>query len=287
MFRRTLAVTTAALLGFLGAAQAVPASAAPPEVELTSSAAVVRPGEQFTVTVKLTNVNGFTILQPTARLFSVPRALPEYTTLVGCTGAASCTTLNGPNGPIGYRAALAEALGGFQSATVTFTLAVKQEAVGGVGTLQASLFGANYATPPIDGPQLTVYTEADLQVVALTGTPKLGLLVPRVDFTVDVKNHGPNALLSGVVTTTLPQGISATQGSCTATGNTVSCPVTNLSPGATAKLTFSVPVRLLNIGLNYQFHAARTASDPVDPNTGNDNASTQCTVVSILLVSCQ
>ncbi|ANZ42275.1 hypothetical protein BBK82_46475 [Lentzea guizhouensis] len=285
MFRRTLAIATIA--GLLGAAVAAPAVAAPPEVELTSSAAVVRPGEQFTVTVKLTNINGFTILQPTARLFSAPRAIAEYTTLVGCTGAAGCTTLTGPSGPTGYRAALAEALGGFQSATVTFTLAVKQDAVGGTGTLQAQLFGTNYATFPVDGPQLTVHTEADLQVAKITGTPRLGLLVSRIDFTVDVTNHGPNALLGGVVTTTLPQGVSAANGTCTASGNTVTCPVPHLAPGASAKLAFTVPVRLLNIGLDHRFRAARTGSDPVDPNTGNDAASTQCTVVSLVLVSCR
>ncbi|MEU7475912.1 hypothetical protein AB0A63_08000 [Lentzea sp. NPDC042327] len=285
MFRRTLAITTIA--GLLGAAAAVPATAAPPEVELTSSAAVVRPGEQFTVTVKLTNINGFTVLQPSARLFGAPRAIAEYTTLVGCTGAASCTTLTGPSGPTGYRAALAEALGGYQSATVTFTLAVKQDAVGGTGTLQAQLSGSNYATFPVDGPQLTVHTEADLQVAKVTGTPRLGILVPRIDFTVDVTNHGPNALLSGVVTTTLPPGITGVNGTCTASGNTVACPVPRLEPGASTKLAFSVPVRLLNIGLDYEFRAARTGSDPIDPNTGNDAASTQCTVVSLVLVSCR
>ncbi|WP_053733292.1 DUF11 domain-containing protein [Nocardia sp. NRRL S-836] len=280
-----LAIATTA--GLLGAAVAVPAVAAQPEVELTSSAAVVRPGEQFTVTVQLTNINGFTILQPTARLFSTPRALAEYATLVGCTGAASCTTLTGPTGPTGFQAALAEALGGYRSATVTFTLAVKQDAVGGTGTLQAQLSGANYATFPVDGPQLTVHTEADLQVAGITGTPRLGLLVPRIDFTVDVTNHGPNALLSGVVTTTLPQGVSGTSGSCAASGSTVTCPVPVLAPGASTKLAFSVPVRLLNIGLDYRFRAARTGSDPIDPNTANDSASTQCTVVSLVLVSCR
>jgi uncharacterized repeat protein (TIGR01451 family) len=280
-----LAIATIA--GLLGAAAAVPAVAVAPEVELTSSAAVVRPGEQFTVTVTLTNVHGFSILQPTARLVSTPRALAEYTTLVGCTGAASCTTLTGPDGPAGYRAALAEALGGYRSATVTFTLAVKQDAVGGAATLQAQLVGGNYASVPVDGPQLTVHTEADLQVAKITGTPRLGLLVPRIDFTVDVTNHGPNALLSGVVTTTLPQGVTGTSGSCTAGGNTVTCPVPALASGASTKLTFSVPVRLLDIGLDHRFRAARTGSDPVDPNTANDGASTQCTVVSLLLVSCR
>lgn len=285
MIRRLLMTASAVLL--IGGSLTAPAQAEVPEVEVTSSVTTARPGENVTVTVKLTNIHGFSILQPRARLFSTPRALADYATLVSCTGAASCTAVNDGNGnPIGYQGALAEALGGFQSATVTFTLAIKPDAIGGTETLQGQLFGLNYATPPVNGPQLTVHTESDLSV-KLTGTPRFGLLVPRVDFTVDIRNHGPNKVLSGTVTATLPAGVTATSSDCTVSGGKVSCPVTNLAPGASKTLTFATPLRLLNIGLPYKFHAERTATNPTDINAANDKSSVECTVVSALLVSCR
>ncbi|MEV6237216.1 hypothetical protein [Lentzea sp. NPDC051838] len=285
MIRRMLVTASAVLL--IGGSLAAPAQAEEPEVEVTSSVTTARPGESVTVTVKLTNIHGFSVLQPRARLFSTPRALADYATLVSCTGAASCTAVNDGNGnPIGYQGALAEALGGFQTATVTFTLALKTDAVGGVETLRGELFGSNYATPLIDGPQLTVHTESDLSV-NLTGTPRFGLLVPRVDFAVDIRNHGPNKVLNGTVTATLPPGVSATSSDCTVSGNQVSCPVTNLAPGAGKTVTYATPLRLLNIGLPYKFQAARTATDPTDVNAANDKSSVECTVVTAILVSCR
>lgn len=285
MIRRVLMTASAVLL--IGGSLVAPAQAEEPEVEVTSSVTTARPGENVTVTVKLTNIHGFSILQPRARLFSTPRALADYATLVSCTGAASCTTVNDPNNtPIGYQGALAEALGGFQTATVTFTLAIKTDAVGGLETLQGQLVGGNYATPLVNGPQLTVHTESDLSV-KLTGTPRFGLLVPRVDFTVDIRNHGPNKVLNGTVTATLPAGVSATSSDCAVSSGQVSCPVTNLAPGATKTVSFATPLKLLNIGLPYKFHATRTATDPADINAANDKSSVECTVVTVILVNCR
>jgi hypothetical protein len=45
-------------------------------------------------------------------------------------------------------------------------------------------------------------------------------------------------------------------------------------------------VGLLDIGIPFQFSAARSASTPTDPNAANDAAADTCTVVSVLLASC-
>lgn len=262
-----------------------PASADTPEVAVTLSSSTVHPGDTLTVTETITNVHQFSILQPTARLFSAPTAVAGYTTLIGCTGAASCSTVDGPNGPIGYQGALAEALSGFQAATVTFTLRISPTAAGGTQTMQGQLFGYNYATGVTNGPPLTVVARADV-AVRLTGTPQPGLLAGDIDFTVAITNNGPDPLVGATITTTLPAGLSATSAACTPGTGQVVCTFGGLAKGGSATESFTVPVHLLSIGLPYRFTATRTTSSPTDPNSANDTATTTCTALTSLLVSC-
>jgi uncharacterized repeat protein (TIGR01451 family) len=238
-----------------------------------------------TVTVTLTNVHGFTILQPYARILSKPGVLPSYTTLQSCTGAiGACTTFGDSSGPIGYQAPVGS-LSGYASTTVGFTLKISPSPPAGGQTIQGQLFGSNYATNPVDGPTLTILTQADV-AVAMTGTPRLGLLVPSIEFHVAVTNLGPATLSSATITTPLPPGLSATSSNCTPTTGSVACGFGSLPSGSGASAEFSVPLNLLNIGLPYTFTARRTASTPQDPNPANDTATVQCTVVTPLLVTC-
>lgn len=258
-----------------------------PEVELTLSSSTVTPGGTLTVTEKLNNVNAFSVLNPAARLFSAPNALPGYATLTGCTGAASCTTItNGSGQPIGYQATLAEAMAGFSSATVTFSLTISASALGGQQTMRGQLFGSNYASEIMDGPVLTIDAKSDVDV-DLAATPRLGLLVPKIDFTAKITNGGPDGLQSATVTTALPAGLSATSSECAPGSGNVVCTFGALATGSAATKRFSVPLGLLNIGIPYTFTATRTASIPRDPVGDNDTASVRCTVVTLLLVTCQ
>jgi hypothetical protein len=286
-------VGVAALLAALTAAGVVatqaPASATTPEVALTVSPATVTVGDSVTVTETITNINGFSILGPTARLFSSPDAITGYTTLTSCDAGpgGSCATLNDGNGhPIGYQGILGAALGGGQSATVTFTLAVNVDAASSVETLQGQLFGRNFATAPVNGPTLTVNALADLGVT-LTGKPNPGLLSMTLDFTVKVTNSGPGRAAGATYTATATSGLDISSTStCKGHNNTATCTFGAIPAGGSATAKFSVPIGLLDIGLPFTFHVTRTTSTPTDPNPANDSSSTSCTAVSVLLASC-
>jgi len=281
-FFKSLCLLATAVLMVCGLS--LPALADPPEVEVTASATTASPGDTVTVTVKLNNVHGFTILGAHARLLSNPGPLTSETTLEDCTGATGpCTTFSDGGGPIGYEAPVGSISGG-GSATVVFTLKIAATATAGAQVLQGAISGSNYGTFPIDGPTLTIITEADA-AVRLTAAPRLGILVPRIDFTVKVTGNGPTAINSAQVTTTLPPGTSGT--GCTPSAGKVTCSFGHINVGSSASSTFSVPVGLLNIGIPYTFTATRTASSPHDPTPGNDVSTVQCTVVTLLLVTCQ
>ncbi|ALG14085.1 DUF11 domain-containing protein [Kibdelosporangium phytohabitans] len=266
---------------------ATPAYADPVEVEAVVSPAEVQPGDTFTVTETVHNVHQFSILNPTLRLFSTPTTLTEYTELVSCTGpgVASCATVDGPTGPTGYQAILAGAMSGFESQTATFTLRVKPGAQGAVHTVQGQLFGRNYAIFPANVATLTVIDRAD-PAVAVTATPRTGLLVPKIDVVVRVTNNGPGRMRSAEVKGGLTQGLTANAGSGCTGGAAPVCAFGELAPGASATASFSVPIGLLHIGLPYQLSATKTASSPNDPDSANNSAATTCRVLSVLLVNC-
>ncbi|GII87235.1 hypothetical protein Ssi03_52250 [Sphaerisporangium siamense] len=277
----TMAVTMAVAPLF-----ATPALAGPPEVALSLSSAQVQAGDPVTVTVTVTNVHAFTVLNAAARVFTTPAPLPSYATLTGCAGAAApCTTVTDGGGtPIGFQAPVG-ALSGGASATVAFTLSVAPDAAPGERTFQGELRGSNYASTIVTGPVLTVVAEADA-AVALTATPRLGLLVPKIDFKVRVTGNGPGAVRDATVTTTLPAGLTASPGDCAAGQGAVTCATGTVPAGSSVTRTFSVPLGLLTIGVPYTFTATRTASDPVDPVSANDSDQVRCTVVSVVLVTC-
>jgi hypothetical protein len=292
-FRRT---ATAGVLVMLAAAGVVaagtPASADTPFVALTVSPSTVTPGDTVTVTETVTNTNGFSILGPSAELFSSPDALPSYATLTSCDagGGGSCETItDGGGNPIGYRAVFNGALGGNQQAVATFTLTIDPNMDSAIETLQGDLAGRNFDSGRVDGPTLTINALADLGV-ELTGTPVhsglLGLTL-TLDFTVKVTNNGPGTAHSATVTAVVQPGLRATGSStCSVTSTGAVCNFGSIAPGKTAKATFNVPGGLLDIGLPFQFSASRTSSTPTDPNSANDHSAQTCTVVSVLLASC-
>ncbi|MFN2496168.1 MAG: hypothetical protein ABR608_09725 [Pseudonocardiaceae bacterium] len=175
--RRAIALAGLVLLtaGTMAVA-AVPAQAHT-EVQLSVYPSTVHPGDTITVTQTITNVNNFTIPNPSTRLFSRPDVITSYTSPVSCSGAAGCDTLNGPDGLIGYQAVLPEALDAGTSAAVTFTLQISPHAPDLVATLQGQVLGSNYAMDRVDGPTLTVNTSAGT-FMFVTATPKSRQPVP-------------------------------------------------------------------------------------------------------------
>jgi hypothetical protein len=268
---------------------ATPANADPVEVSATVSPTEVQPGDTFMVTETVHNIHQFSILNPTLRLLSKETNLTTYADLVSCSGAgATCTTLDGTDGPIGYQAILPRAMDGFESDTVVFTLRIKPDPTDAVHTLQGQLFGRNYGIFPQDVATLTVITRADV-AVGITATPKPGLLSPRIDVAVRVTNNGPGRMKSAEVGGTFTQGLTSNSGPQCTGGSHPVCTFGELAAGASTTGTFSVPLELLYIGLPYQISAAKTASSPTDPNSANsanNSAATTCTVVTPLLVHC-
>jgi hypothetical protein len=277
---------TAALLAVAATgavALAAPASADTVGVALSVTPSTVTVGNSVTVTETVTNTNGFSILQPTIRVFSTPDPLAGYTTLTSCTPGpgGSCATVGN-----GYEAILGSAIGGNSSVTVTFTLKVNPSAASAVETLQGQLFATNFVTSVVNGPTLTVNALADLGVT-LTGKPDPGLLSMNLDFTVKVTNNGPGSLVKATYSATATSGLDI-RGSSTCAGhnNTATCTFGTIPVGGSATATFTVPIGLLDIGIPFTFNAARTTSTPTDPNPANDTSSTSCTAVSVLLASC-
>lgn len=264
----------------------VPAAhSAPPEVAVSVSPSTASPGDTVTVTETLTNVHPFTILQPYARILSRPGVLASYTTLTGCSGTiASCGTFSDSSGPVGFQGPVGSLSGG-ASATVVFTLKISPTAPGGDQILQGQLFGSNYATFPIDGPTLTILTQADV-AVGLTATPRLGIVVPDIEFQVTAKNLGPATLQTATITTALPTGLSATSTDCEPGTGNVACTFQNVPNGSAGSAKFDVPLHLLTVGVPFTFTAHRTSSTPQDPNPANDTASVRCTVLTPLVVNC-
>ncbi|MFI6641273.1 hypothetical protein [Streptomyces sp. NPDC050504] len=129
-------------------------------------------------------------------------------------------------------------------------------------------------------------TAADIDV-DVTAKPNLGLLVPYLTYTLTARNTGPDAVDHATVTATLPQGAGATNlpAGCTAGAGTVTCSYGAIADGASASKSFRVPLHLLSLG-GVSVTGKRTASAPNDPNPANDSESVNCTVVSILLATC-
>jgi hypothetical protein len=257
------------------------------EVTGTVSPTEVQPGDTFTITETVRNHAFFSVIGPTVIALSAPDGLTSFADMVSCSGAqgVTCATVDGPNGPVGYKAILPVAIGALETHTVSFTLRVKPDAEGAVHTIQGQMWGSNYGVVPENIGTLTVISEADV-AVGLTATPKLGLLVPRIDMTVKITNKGPGKLRSAEVKNSITQGLQSAAGSKCTGGAQPVCTFGELAPGASATGTYSVPIGLLHIGLPFQFSATRTASNPTDPNSANNSAATSCRVVTLLLVSC-
>jgi hypothetical protein len=269
------------------AVAATPAFADTLSVEGTVAPAAVQPGDTFTVTETAHNDGFGSILNPTIRVLGKDAPLASYADLVSCSGAgATCATVDDSGGNhIGYMAVLPGAMGGFETDTVVFTLRVKPDAQGATHTVQGQLVGRNDSTDPVDLGPLTVVTQADVGV-SVTAVPKFALLVPRIDVTVKITNNGPGKLRSAQIRGTLTTGLTANAGTRCSGGAQPVCDFGELVPGASATGTFSVPLGLLYIGLPYRIAVASAASSPTDPNAANNSASTTCTVLTPLLVSC-
>lgn len=125
------------------------------------------------------------------------------------------------------------------------------------------------------------FDTADLSVTK-TDAPDPATLGEELTYTVTVTNNGPgdNDDATGVtVTDNLPAGVSfisatATQGSCSRAGSTVSCNLGDLAKGASATISLVVEPN----GTGTISNSASVSANESDPNPGNNSASASTTV---------
>jgi len=130
------------------------------------------------------------------------------------------------------------------------------------------------STPPPD-PEL-----ADL-VLRKSASASTVVSGNTVSFSLSVINNGPNTATSVTVSDPLPAGLSfnsasASQGTCTRSGSTVTCTLGTLSSGASA--TAQITVGTLNVGTFS--NTASVSSTVADPVASNNTGTVQITVQS-------
>lgn len=258
------------------------ANAAGESSSLTVSTTSVARGDTLTVTEQLTNTQTFTVTGAKAGLYGKESVLPDAVDVVSCTGTiAPCGVLGDSiRGGVGDLAAGA-------SATVVFTLQVKDTAPAGALTLQSQLLGDNYSFDTPDGPVLTITgtpLNTDLKV-AISGAPK-GLLT--VEYTVKVTNSGPSAATGVRLSSTYASALQFGRGTgCVQASGTraVNCDFASLAVGASATAKYTASVGLLSLG-SFSTSVKLVSSTPADSTPANNSASVSCGAVTGLLVSC-
>lgn len=283
-WRRTAILSTVAAMAAIGLVTPTAAYAAPPTSSAVVSPASADRGATFTVTEQLYNPQAFTVTGAKAALYGLQTPIVDIADVVSCTGTiAPCGVLGSSiRGSVGDLAPGA-------SATVVFTLKVKDTAPTGPVTLQSQFVGDNYGFDTLDGPVFTVTgapVAADLGL-ALTASVH-GLLSSTVDYSIKVTNNGPSAASDIRLVATYASGLQFDgSANCTRVGSTrtLNCDVASLASGASKTLKFSAGAGLLSVG-SFSTSVVRQTSSPSDPNAANDTATKTCSALTGLLVSC-
>ena len=168
-----------------------------------------------------------------------------------------------------------------QSVSVTIdartTSALAGTAVGNLATVSGNELDPNSANNQATA-TITVQPLVDLELtkVASNPTPAAG---STVTYTLTLVNHGPSPATGVTITDPLPSGLSfvsanAAQGSCGASGQTVTCGLGTLAAGGTAVATVTALVGSSAIGTSVQNTATASADEPIArPELVTANAS--------------
>ncbi|MEU8765281.1 hypothetical protein [Streptomyces sp. NPDC048659] len=180
------------------------------------------------------------------------------------------------------------------TATTVITTTVRPDAQPGTYTITP--FGG-FSDTGLDksetfAPQTFTFTvqprQADLAVSLSASAPLLG---GGIDYTATATNHGPAPLNSATLTTRLPDQTTTVTGlpsTCTYQDSTktVTCSTGSLTVTGSAQFAFRAQLGLLTVGQNLHATATRAASSPEDPGPANDTATTTCSALTSLLISC-
>jgi uncharacterized repeat protein (TIGR01451 family) len=156
------------------------------------------------------------------------------------------------------------------SASVTIdvrtTAAISGTVVGNLATVSGNELDPNTADNQATA-SIHVQPLVDLELtkVASNPTPTAG---GPVSYTLTLSNNGPSPATGVTLTDPLPSGLSflsasAAQGSCSASGQTVTCQLGTLAPGGTAIATVTALVAASDAGGTVQNTATATADQPI------------------------
>jgi uncharacterized repeat protein (TIGR01451 family) len=232
----------------------------------TASVISVHEGQDFRYTLVVTNDG-----PSTARAATVTDSLPAGVALRSVsTSRGSC----GQSDPV-VCAVGDIPVGG----TATITLNVTATDAGrpeNTAIVESPTLDPNLANNS-DHTQVTTDRLADV-AIAKSASTSVVADGEAFDWTLKVVNHGPSRALGAVVTDTVPSGlrieaVSSSRGTCTASGQTITCELGDVGSGGTAAITITV---LTTKAGSYTNGASVTSQTP-DPNPGNnvDNAAVE------------
>jgi uncharacterized repeat protein (TIGR01451 family) len=207
----------------------------------------------------------------------VTDVIPAGVTLQSVTTTGGTCTGTGP---------ISCALGGLAvggSQTITVVGRIQTAAAASSLSAQATITG-NELDPDLGNnaaaATTTVGPAADLRIAKSVSASAPAIGTP-VTWTIQAFNDGPQAAAGVVVTDVVPAGapidaITASQGTCTRTGQSVTCAVGSLAAGASATITISATVATTAGGAVLD-NAATVASGTRDPNLANNAATALAT----------
>jgi len=239
------------------------------DVEIVAPVSTVRhgPGENYSLTFTVRSIG-----TRTAELTSAAFTIPPNTTLEAINAAGGTCTSFGAQGNC--------SLGSLApGANRTVTLSLTGQAIG-TEILTATVFATNDEAPGNNSVVVQVVTDpiADL-AVSVTATPANLMVGDHTSLTATMTNAGPADAVDARLSLDIPAGltmgaIEASELSCAAAANSVSC-----EPAALAvNESHSVTVSASAVTAGTRTFSALVLSSALDPESGNNSASVALTV---------
>jgi uncharacterized repeat protein (TIGR01451 family) len=232
----------------------------------TASATSVHEGQDFRYTLTATNA-GPSVARSATVTDSLPAgvALRSASSTRGSCGQSDPVVCQLGDIPVGGSAAI--------TLNVTATDAGRPENTAVVESPTPDPDTANNS----DHTAVTTDRLADLVITKSASAPVVAD-GEAFDFTLKVSNHGPSRALGTTVTDTVPSGlriesVSSSRGSCTASGQTITCDLGDLGSGGTSTVTVTVLTRKAG---SYTNSASVTSQTPdSDPANNVDDAAVE------------
>jgi uncharacterized repeat protein (TIGR01451 family) len=130
---------------------------------------------------------------------------------------------------------------------------------------------------------VTSPSQADLSINK-SGAPQPVNQGDTLTYTLTVANNGPASAANVVVTDPLPaevayQSSSATQGTCSQAGGTVTCNIGSMSNGQIVTITISVTANVFSFS-SFAVNTATVSSTTSDPNSSNNSSTFSSTIAA-------